>query len=98
MGQVIEDGGKMKYTRLELHSSLSKNSIKNIIIFFTLIPVISIFVGKMITWLFILPYVSKNIQPLQYAVNIESTKTGSEYYLLQAGVFMNGSFRLCPGI
>jgi hypothetical protein len=79
----------MKYTRLELHSGLSKNTIRNIIVFFTIIPVISICIGKVVTGLLVIPYIDKVIQPAQYTVNAENKTTEVEYYLLQAGVFMN---------
>jgi hypothetical protein len=84
---ICKGGGKMKYTRLELHSGLSKNTAKNIIIFFALIPVISICIGKMVTGLIVIPYIGKAIQPAQYTANIEDSNTDSEFYFLQAGVF-----------
>jgi hypothetical protein len=79
----------MKYTRLEMQSRFSGTGIRSVVVFFIFLPLLAIIIGNFITRLFIIPYVSKNIQAPQYAGSSIVVKADEQYrfFILQAGVF-----------
>lgn len=82
----------MKYTRLEIPKSISNLKIRIIFVFFILIPLISVFAGKIITKLLIptnqKQESAKSVDELSITVS-QNLNYNYEIYMLQAGAFMN---------